>query len=141
MSLERFEAFDLRELGLREGAVGADDEARLHVIATVGGEVPHLFGGIPNRGGDSGMKSCELVEVVLSGDGLAMRENLGASRVVVLGYVVELVEQGQVVISDDVARDAWVAIPVPGAADVCAALDDTNALDAVLAQARGSQEC
>src|SRR5260370_40605878 len=99
------------------------------MIAAVGGEVPHLFGGIPDSGGDSGMKSCELVQIVLSGDGLAVRENLGASRVMVLGNVVKLVEQGQVVISDDVARDAWVAIPVPGAADGVPALDDTNALD------------
>src|SRR5258708_26781385 len=113
MSLKRFEALDIRELGLGEGAVGADDEARLHMIATVCGEVPHLFRRIPNRGGDSGMKSCELVQVVLSGDGLAVRENFGASRVMVLGNVLELCEQGQAVITDTLACHPWVTLPVP----------------------------
>src|SRR4029077_1448194 len=133
--------FDLRALGLGESAVGADDEARLHLIAAVGGEVPHLLVVIPNRGGDGGVKNCELVQVVLFGDSLAVGENLGASRVVILGYVVELVEQGQVVVSDHIACDARIAIPVPGAADVGAALDDANAFDAALAQSRGSQQC
>ena len=69
-----------------------------------------------------------------------MRENLGALGVVVLGHVVQLVEQGQVVIRDDVACDAGVSIPVPGAADIGAALDDSNTLDAMLAQPRRCQQ-
>ncbi len=58
----------------------------------------------------------------------------------VLGNVVHLVEQGQVIVGDDVAGHAGITIPVPGAADVGAALDDPDALDAVLAQAGGGQQ-
>ncbi len=140
MSLERFETFDLRELRLGESAVGADDESRLHMIAAVGREVPHLLDGIPLSRGNSGLKGCQLVQVVLSRDRLAVRENLGTLGVVVLRHVVHLVEQRQVVIRDDVACHTGVSIPVPGAADIRAALDDPNALDAVLAQSRGGQQ-
>src|SRR5208337_2960366 len=121
-------------------AVSADDEARLHLVAAVRSEVPHLFCGIPNGGSDGGLKGGELVEVVFSGDGLAVREDLGALGVVILGHVVELVEQRQIVIGDDVARHAGVPVPVPCAADVSSALDDANALDAMLPQPRGGQK-
>ena len=69
-----------------------------------------------------------------------MRENLGPSGVVILGHVVELVEQWQIVVSDDVARHARVAVPIPRPPDVRAALDNPDALDAALAQARRGQQ-
>jgi hypothetical protein len=59
---------------------------------------------------------------------------------VVLGHVVEFVEEWQVVVGDDVAGDAGVPVPVPGAADIRAALDDANAFDAVFAQPRRGQQ-
>ena len=86
------------------------------------------------------MEGCKLVEVVLSRDRLAVRENLGTLGVVILGHVVHLVEQRQIIVRDDVACDAGIPIPVPGAADIGAALDDPNALDAALAQSRGGQQ-
>jgi hypothetical protein len=51
-----------------------------------------------------------------------------------------LVEQRQVVVGHHVAGRARVAVPVPGPAHVGAALDDPDALDPLLAQARGGQE-
>jgi len=110
------------------------------VIAAVGIDVPHLLGFVPDGGGDGGLENGELVEVVLPGDGLAVREDFGAAGVMVLGHIVEFVEEGEVVIGDDVAGHSGIAVPVPGTANVRCPLDDANALDADLAQSRGGQE-
>ena len=69
-----------------------------------------------------------------------MLEDLPPLGVVASGHVAHLVEQREVVVGDDVARHARVAVPVPGAADVAAALDDADRLDPDLAQpGRGQQ--
>ena len=55
-------------------------------------------------------------------------------------HVVQFVQQRQVVIGGDVAGRAGIAVPVPGAADIAAAFDDADALDALFAQPSGGQQ-
>ncbi len=130
----------LRQFWLRQCAVGDDDEARRHVIAAVGADPPELFLLVPLRSGHSGLENRELVEIVLLGDVLAVRVNLRALGVVARRHLAHLVKQRDVVVGGRVAGDAGITIPVPGPADVGAALDDADALDAALAQACGRQQ-
>ncbi len=65
-------------------------------IAAVGGDVPHLLGLVPYGGGDGRLEHRQFVQVVLLGDRLAVGEDFGTSGVMILGDVVQFVEQGQV---------------------------------------------
>ena len=138
--LEKLHTLDLRQLGLGESAVGADHEPRPHVVAPVRGDVPHLFGVVPHGGSDGCPKSSELIQVILPGDGLAVGVDLWALGVAVLGHVVHLVEQGQVVIGRHVARHTGVPVPVPRPAHVRSPLHDADTLDAILPEPRGGEE-
>jgi len=67
-------------------------------------------------------------------------EYLGALAVLRDGHVLELFEQRKVDVGLDVAGQARVAVPVPGAAEVAALLEDAEVLHPALAQARPGQE-
>src|SRR5581483_1873334 len=68
MAPERLHPLYLRDLGLGEGAVGADYEAGAHMVAAVGFEMPHPLGFVPYGGSDGGLEDGEFVEVVAAGD-------------------------------------------------------------------------
>ena len=140
MALERLHARDARQFWFRQRAVCADHELRAHVIAAVGVDVPHLLRFVPHGRRHRRLEHREFVEVVTPRDRLAVREDLRPARVVVLRHVTHFVEQRQIVVRDDVARGARITVPVPRAADVAAAFDDTNALDAFFAQPRRRQQ-
>jgi len=53
-------------------------------------------------------------------------EDLGDVGVFLLRDVAELFEQRQVAIGFDIALRAGIAVPVPGAAEVSAGLDDAD---------------
>ena len=93
---------------------------------------------VPDRGGDRGLEHGQVVEVVACGRSPGSgRRSPGPWRSSRDGHVAHLVEQRQVVVGDGTSQAApGIAVPVPGAADVGAALDDADALDAALAQAR-----
>ena len=140
MTPEGLHACDPGQLGLGQGAVGADHKLRPHVVASVGRDMPQPFLCVPHRGGDSGLEHGQLVQIVLLGDSLTVGEDFIAFGKTALWHVAHLVEQRQVVVRGHVAGDARVAVPVPGAAHIGTALDNPNALDAVLAQpGRGQQ--
>ena len=61
-------------------------------------------------------------------------------RVLLLRDVADLLEQRQVDVRLDVAHRARVAVPVPGAAEVAALLDDADVVDAGLAQPRAGEQ-
>jgi hypothetical protein len=73
-------------------------------------------------------------QVVPVGDRLQVLPDLLAERVALLRDVVELLEHRQVDVRLDVAHDAGVAVPVPGAADAAGLIDDADPLDPRLAQ-------
>ena len=77
-----------------------------------------------------------VVELVVPGDALRVLEDLGRVGVLLLRDVAELLEQRQVAVALDVALGAGIAVPVPGAAEVAARLDDAEVLEAGLAQPR-----
>ena len=58
----------------------------------------------------------------------------GREGVLLLRDVAGLLQQRQVDVALDVALRAGIAVPVPGAAEVAALLDDADALDPGLAQ-------
>ena len=73
-------------------------------------------------------------------DATRMRADLVAEAVLFLGDVAGLFQQRQVDVAFDVALSAGIAIPVPGASEVAALLDDADILDPGLAQTRRGQE-
>jgi hypothetical protein len=140
MTGERLHARDSGKFGFRQGPVGADHESRAHVIAAVGSQMPQLLILVPDRGADCGAEHGLLVKAVPSRNRLAMRVDLRAPRVLPVGHVLHLVQQGQVVIRQDVAGYSGVPIPIPGATDVAATFDDSNALNPLVAQPRRCQQ-
>ncbi len=137
---ECLHAGDLRQLRLRQRAIGADDEPRPHRVAAVGREVPELLVAMPHRRRDRRLEHGELVQVIATGNGAAVLEDLPSLGVVTRRHVAHLVEQRQVVVRDDVARHAGIAVPVPGTAHVATSLDDADRLDADLAQPCGCEQ-
>ena len=71
----------------------------------------------------------------MSADGLRVREDLRPVRVLLGGDRADLFEQWQVDVRVDVTLHARIAVPVPGAAEVAAGLDDAEVLDTHLEQA------
>ena len=126
--------------GFDKRAVGADHEPGAHVIAAIGVDVPHLFGFVPHRGRHGGLEHREVVQVVALRDQLAVREDLRRARVVMFRHVAHFIEQRQIVVRHHVARRTGIAVPVPRAAHICAAFDDANARNTVLAQPRRRQQ-
>src|SRR5215472_5673287 len=110
------------------------------MVATIGADVPHLFGSIPYRRGDGGLENGKVVKIVLFGDQLTVSKNLRSLGIVARGHVAGLVEARQVIVGHDVAGRSRIAVPVPGTADVATPLDNTDALDAIFAQARRGQQ-
>ena len=87
-----------------------------------------------------GLEARVAVEVELRADRAAVGEDLRRARVLLARHVAELFEQRQVDVRLDVAHRARVAVPVPGAAEVAALLDDAHVVDAGLAQPRAGQQ-
>ena len=76
----------------------------------------------------------------MSADRLAVGKYLGAFGVTFAGDRPDFFQQRHVAVGFDVASNARVAIPVPGAAEVAALLDDAERLDVALDQiCRGQQ--
>ncbi len=73
-------------------------------------------------------------------DPAAMFENLWPEGILYLGDIVQVLQQRQIAVSLHITLDARIAVPVPGAAEVAAHLDNTNISDALLLQARGCQQ-
>ena len=94
----------------------------------------------PTHLADLGLETGQSVEVEVLADATRMRADFVAEAVLFLGDVAGLFQQRQVDVAFDVALSAWIAIPVPGASEVAALLDDADILDPGLAQTRRGQE-
>jgi hypothetical protein len=73
-------------------------------------------------------------------DRLAVGQDLRCAGVLLGRDAAELLEQRQIDVRLDVAHRAGVAVPVPGAPEVAALLDDPDVLYARLAQPRAGEE-
>ncbi len=140
VAAEVFDAGNTRQLRAIERPGRQTHPASPHPIAAIGGDDPSLGVLVPREALGSGLEADVAVEIELPRDRLTMGADLVAERVLLLRHVADLLEQRQVGIRLDVAGDAGVAIPVPGAAEVAGRIDDTDALDTRLAQPRSRQQ-
>ena len=134
LALELAHALDARELGRGEDAVRQDHEARAHRIAAVGLHGPAAARLVPGRLLHRGVEQAVLVEAELLGHLLAVLEDLEARGELHGGHVAHLLQHREVAVRLDVAGDAGIAVPVPGAADVAALLAEAH-----VGEARGAQ--
>ena len=134
LALEGLHALDAGELRRRQDAVGEHDEARPHGVAAVRGDGPAAAGLVPLGLLDGRVEQAAVVEA----GSLAMAWQY--SRIskpdanFIVGIVAHLLEQRQIAVALDVAGDAGIAVPVPGAADVAALLAEAHIGEAGLAQ-------
>src|SRR5207237_7313375 len=91
---------------------------------------------VPADVGHLGLEARVVVQPEVLADVLAVLEDLGRVRVLLLGHVADFFEQRQVDVGLDVAHRARVAVPVPRAAEVAALLDDAHVVDAGFVQTR-----
>jgi len=73
-------------------------------------------------------------------DRAAVRENFRRMRVLFFRDVVQLFEQWQINVCLDVALRARITVPIPGAAEIAAFLDDADVFDAGFAQSGGGEQ-
>ena len=76
----------------------------------------------------------------MAADAPRVLEDFGAAGVFCGGHVAGFFEQRQVDVALCVAGRAGIAVPVPGAAEVAALLDDADVIKAGFAQARSRQQ-
>ena len=103
-------------------------------VAAVGVDAPARFLLAPFGAGHPGVEERVVDQVEVLGHRLEVLPDLFAEGVALARDVAELLEHGEVDVRLDVAHDAGVAVPVPGAADAAGLVDDANAFDAGLAQ-------
>ena len=74
------------------------------------------------------------------GDRFGIVADFGADRIFARGHEARLFQQRQVDVAFDVAGCPWIAVPVPGAADLAALLDQADVFDPRLAQPRAGEQ-
>ncbi len=116
------------------------DELRGEGVAPVGADDPSGTGLVPGQIGDLGVEQGAVVQPVLLPDALAVLEDLRGVGVLLGGHVPGLFEQRHVHEGRGVALGTRVAVPVPGAAEVAALLDDADVVDAGLHEAGRGHE-
>ncbi len=95
---------------------------------------------MPLGAGDAGVEQGVGHEVEPVGDRFEVLQDLLAERVATRGDVVELLEHRHVDVRLDVAHDARVAVPVPGAPDAARLVDDADPFDSGLAETGSGQD-
>src|SRR2546430_9014533 len=80
------------------------------------------------------------MEAVFLADALAVREDFGRMRIFLRRHVAGLFQERHVDHRGRVALRAGIAVPVPGAAEIAALLDDADITDAGFHQPRGGCE-
>ncbi len=135
----RLQARNARQFGAVKRPVGHHHEARLQRVAAIGLDNPAGRGLVPGHPGHLGLEERAPVEVEVLADGPAVGQDLRRARILLHRHVAQLFQQRQVDVAFDVAGRAGIAVPVPGAAEVAALLDDPDVRNPGLAQPRGGQ--
>ena len=131
---ERLDAGDARQLRAVQRPGAHRHELGTHLVAAVGADDPAARILVPLEPGHLGRQTGVLVQVEVLGDATAMIEDLRGVGVLLGGHVAGLFEQRQVDERGGVALGARISVPVPGAAEVAALLDDAYIVDAGLFQ-------
>jgi hypothetical protein len=136
VSRESVDAADAGELRLSEGAGRSNHIPCAEYIASIGLDEPLGIVLLPCERGGAGLEEGVVVQPVMIGDAHGMLTDLLTRRVSLCRHIAGLLEQGHVDVRLDVASDARVAVPVPGAADVARLVHQAHVVDARLAQER-----
>src|SRR5262245_54300822 len=123
------------QLGPVQGTVGHHHVASAQEVITIGADQPPALFLAPSDLPDQGLKEGAAVQIVLFADAARVREDFRREGILLFRQVSSLLEQRQINVRLDVALRARIAVPVPGAAEVAALLDDAKVLNARLAQA------
>ena len=126
--------------GTCSGPVPIADELGGELVAAVGPDDPRGERVVPLQIGDLGVEQRVVVEPELLADPVAVLEDLRRVRVLLRRHVPGLFEQRHVDHRRRVALRARIAVPVPGAAEVAALLDDPDVVDAGLLQPRAGHQ-
>jgi hypothetical protein len=138
--LERLDAFDARKFRYMQRPRAHADELRGEGIAAVGADVPARLCLVPVEAYDLGVKQRVVVQAILLADALAVRQYFRRMRIFLRRHVAGFFEQRHVDHRRGIALRAGIPVPVPGAAEVAALLDDPNIPDTGFRQPRGSGE-
>jgi hypothetical protein len=128
VALEGLDAFDAGQLRHVQRPGAHADELRGEVVAAIGADIPARFRRIPGEAHDLGVEQRVVVEAVLFADALAVREDFRRMRIFLRRHVTGFFEQRHVDHRRRIALRARIPVPVPGAAEVAALLDDADIL-------------
>ncbi len=140
MAAELLDTGNARELRHVERPGSHRNELRREGVAAVGANGPPRAGVVPLEPGHARVEERPVVEPELPADPAAVLEDLGAVGVLLGRHVPGLLEQRHIDEGGRVALRARVAVPVPGAPEVAALLDDPHVGDADLFQTRSRDE-
>ena len=125
---------DMQRPGPQADELGGED------VAAVGADHPARPAGIPGQLLDLGVEQRVPVEPEMLADAPAVRQDFWGVRILLGRLVAGLLEQRHVDHRRRVALRAGVTVPVPGAAEVAAFLDDAHVAYAGLDQPRGRHQ-
>ena len=137
---ERLDARDAGQLGNMQRTGAEADELRGEDVAAVGADDPTRPAGVPGQVFDLGVEQGVVVEAEMPADAPAVRQDLRRMRVLLGRPMAGLLEQRHVDHRRRVALRAGIAVPVPGAAEIAALLDDAHVLHTGLDQARSGHQ-
>ena len=135
--LEGFDAGYARQFRHMQRARAHADELCGEGIAAIGFDDPARIRLVPIQAYDLGVEQRVVIKAVLLADTLAVREDFRRMRVFLGRHVTGFFEQRHVDHRCRVALRARISVPVPGAAEVAALLDDADIADAGFRQPRG----
>jgi hypothetical protein len=102
------------------------DEAGREPIAAIGADHPARAGLVPGQLRDLGVEQGVLIQPELPPDALALLQDLRRVSVLLARHVPGFFQQRHVDHGGGVALGARIAVPVPGAPEVAALLDDAH---------------
>ena len=140
VALECLHAGNTRQLGPMQQAAGDHDETCAKSVAAIGRHDPARRSFVPARVLRFRLEQRLLVEFVMAADAARMLEQFRRLRVFRRRQVAGLLEQRHVDIALGIAGRARITVPVPGAAEISALLDDQKIVDAFFTQARAGQQ-
>ncbi len=140
VTLERLHARDARQLRTMQWAIRHHDETRFHPVAAIGLDDPARALLVPAQRLHLCLETRVAIEIELLADGTAVLEDLRRARIFLDWHVADLFEQRQVDVGLDIAGRARIAVPIPGAAEIAALLDNADVLDTSFAQTRAGEQ-
>src|SRR6185312_8495699 len=140
MPLEGLDTFDAGKFWHMQRPRPHADELRGEGIAASGADIPARLCLVPIEAHDLGVRQRVVVEAKLLSDALTVRQDFRRVRILLRRHVAGLFEQRHVDHRRRVALRARIPVPVPGAAEVAAFLDDPDISYTGLRQPRGGGE-